>query len=87
MDFNQFNDQCIGITVEGWPHPNVGLFTFIDPEWGMLSPIPESNPLVKQVRFVDSDLYFRFKDVKLLKLIKYVENKPKSDPLFGHSPG
>jgi hypothetical protein len=75
MDYKQFNTQCLGITVENWPHPQVGLFTYVDEEWGMLSPIPPAEPLSKQVRCVDSDIYFRFKDLKLIKIIKYVENK------------
>ena len=75
MDYKQFNTKCVGITVEGWDYILLGIFTYVDEDWGLISPIPDDNPLSKQVRFVDSDMHFRLKDLKLIKTIKYVENK------------
>jgi len=82
MEFSKFNAQCLGIAVEEWPHLLQGQFSYVDAEWGYLSPIPESNPLSRQVVAVDSDIYFRFKDVKLVKILRYVENKTSSTTGF-----
>ena len=75
MNYDRFESECIGVTVIDWPHPLVGIFNVIDGDWGRVSPIPETLPLSKQWKGVDSDIYFRFCDVKLIKHIKYVEYK------------
>ena len=75
MNYDRFESECIGITVEGWPHPLIGMFSGVDIDWGKISPIPEDLPLSKQWKGVDSDIYFRFNDVKLIRHIKYVEYK------------
>jgi hypothetical protein len=87
MIFNKFETKCVGIAIDEWPHLMIGIFKIEDDTWGMLSPIPADNPLSKSWQGVDSELYVRLKDVKLIKLITYDENKEanKNRDLFGPS--
>jgi hypothetical protein len=78
MTFKQFESECIGIAIDDWPHLLIGIYSGVDGDWGKLSPIDPSNPLSKQWKSIDSDMYIRLKDVKLIKIIKYVEIKQTS---------
>ena len=75
MNYDRFESECIGVKVTDWPHPLVGIFNGIDEEWGKISPIPEKLPLSKQWQGVDSDIYFKFCNITLIRHIKYVEYK------------
>jgi hypothetical protein len=77
MIFNKFESECVGIAIEDWPHLLIGMFKIEDETWGVLSPIPLDNPLSKQWQSVDSEMYIRLKDVKLVKRIKYDATKEK----------
>ena len=87
MNYDRFNSECIGVTITDWPHPLVGIFTKVDSDWGLITPIPESLPVSKQWKGVDSDIYFRFIDVKLIKHIKYVEYTKEQQQEKTDNPG
>jgi hypothetical protein len=89
MTFDTFNNECLGIVIQDWPHMSIGMFMAIDVEWGKLSPIPTTNPLSKEWACVDSDLYIRLDKIKLIKHIKYAEKlKQETKSIFDdNSPG